>query len=96
MEKILVTTELGVLADPDNQLEKVVVSEQEVVVVSSDTSSVVVTGIMGPPGASSIADMVDVDKSQLTDGAVLVYVASTSTWKATNKLDNQILEAGQF
>jgi len=72
-------------------MEKVVTSEQEVVVVSSDTSSVVVTGIMGPPGASSIADMLDVDKTELTDGAVLVYVANTSTWKTTKKLDNQIL-----
>jgi hypothetical protein len=96
MEKILVTTELGVLADPDNPLEKVVVSEQEVVVVSSDTSSVVVTGIMGPPGAATIGDMLDVDTSELTDGATLVYVSNTSTWKATRKLDNQILEAGQF
>jgi hypothetical protein len=96
MEKILVATEQGVLANPDNPLEKVLVSEQEVVVVSSDSTSVVVTGIMGPPGFTSITNASDIDKTGLTDGATLVYKAETAIWRATNKLDNQILEAGQF
>lgn len=77
-------------------LEQVVVSDEQVLVVQSDTPQVVVTGLMGPPGFTSITNADDVDKSQLTDGAVLVYKADTSIWRATNRLDSQILEAGQF
>lgn len=96
MEKIVVATEESVLPNAENLLESVLVSEQEVVVVTTETSGVVVTGIMGPPGLSSITNATDVDKTQLTDGAVLVYKADTAIWRATNKLDSQILEAGQF
>jgi hypothetical protein len=77
-------------------MEAVVISDNETVVVSQDTGMVVVTGIMGPSGASSLSDMSDVDKTQLVNGATLVYDANRAIWKATNKLDNQILEAGQF
>lgn len=77
-------------------MEAVIISDSETVVVSQDTGVVVVTGIMGPPGASSLSELSDVDKTQLVNGATLVYSASNAIWKATNKLDNQILEAGQF
>lgn len=77
-------------------MEAVIISDSETVVVSQDTGVVVVTGIMGPPGASSLSELSDVDKTQLVNGATLVYNASNAIWKATNKLDNQILEAGQF
>lgn len=97
MDKIVVATEESVLPNPENLLEQIVVTEQEVVVVTTETSGVVVTGIMGPPGASgSITGSSDIDTTGLTDGATLVYRADTATWRATNKLDNQILEAGQF
>ena len=97
MDKIVVATEQGVLPNPENLLEQVLVTEQEVVVVSTDTTGVVITGIMGPPGTnSSISNANDIDKTELTDGATLVYRADTAIWRATNRLDNQILEAGQF
>ena len=76
-----------------------VVQEQKPQTIVTQTTSVqtIVTGIMGPPGTNgSITNASDVDTTQLTDGAVLVYKADTSIWRATNKLDNQILEAGQF
>jgi hypothetical protein len=77
--------------------EKIVVTDQGVVLVTTETSGVVITGIMGPPGPSgTLSAMSDIDKTGLTDGATLVYSANNSIWKATNKLDNQILEAGQF
>lgn len=99
MEKIVVAEESGVLPNAENTLEQVLVTEQQVVVMDTNTTGVVVTGIMGPPGekgANRISEMLDVDKSELVNGATLVYVETTSTWKATNKLDSQILEAGQF
>lgn len=97
MDKIVVATEQGVLPNPENLLEQVTVTEQEVVVVTTDTTGVVVTGIMGPPGANgTISGASDLDTTGLTDGATLVYRADTAIWRATNRLDNQILEAGQF
>lgn len=77
-------------------METIITSDNETIVVSQDTAQVIVTGIMGPPGSTTIANMTDVDKTELTDGAVLVYKAQTAVWKATNRLDSQILEAGQF
>lgn len=96
METIVVAFEESVLPNPENTLEQVTITEQQVVVVNTEVSGVVVTGIMGPPGSTSISGMSDIDKTGLTDGATLVYKADTAIWKATNKLDNQILEAGQF
>lgn len=80
----------------DTTLQHVVVADQNTVISTAENTTVVVTGIMGPPGASSISALEDVDKSELVDGATLIYRANTATWKATNRLDNQILEAGQF
>jgi hypothetical protein len=80
-------------------LEQAVVVEQNTVITSTETTEVVITGIMGPPGengVTTLSQLRDLDTTQLTDGATLVYRASDTTWKATNKLDNQILEAGQF
>lgn len=60
--------------------------------------SVVVTGVMGPPGSANVRmNMIkDVDMTQLETGAILVYNASTSKWYATNLLDHQVIESGQF
>lgn len=81
-------------------VEKVqtVVSEQkpQTVVTQSTSIQTIVTGILGPPGVTTLSNASDIDKTQLTDGALLVYKADTAVWRATNKLDNQILEAGQF
>lgn len=77
-------------------MEKIVVTDQDSVVVENSVGTVVVTGIIGPPGSTTITGADDLDISQLTDGALLVYNAQTGLWKATNKLENQILEAGQF
>jgi hypothetical protein len=78
-----------------------IIFDQEVVVVSTETSEIVVTGIMGPPGPPGptggpgpaglnnvvkLSDMTDIDKTSLVDGAYLVYRASDQYWKATDSL----------
>jgi len=75
-----------------------VVQRQEIqnVVVDDKKATVVVTGMMPPPATSSIVNSADVDLTQLQDGGVLVYNSSTQKWTATNLLEKQILEAGQF
>lgn len=68
----------------------------ETVVVEVPQETVVLTGIMGPPGTSNISAASDVDLTDLTNGATLVYKSDTARWRATKLLDSQILEAGQF
>lgn len=93
-----------------------IIVDQEVVVVSTETSEVVVTGIMGPPGLQGatgatgapgpaglnnvvkLSDMTDLDKTNLVDGAFLVYRASDQFWKATASLQpvSISIESGEF
>lgn len=67
------------------------------VVQNPTTTTVVTTGMMlTPPSASSLSNSTDVDLTALANGGILVYNTSTSKWTATNLLENQIFEAGQF
>lgn len=61
------------------------------------TAQIITTGMMSvPPSVGSMATNSDVDLTNLTNGGILVYNTSTSKWTATNLLENQIFEAGQF
>lgn len=81
-------------------MTKVVVTESHNTSVVSDQigqkSTVVVTGILPPLSVTSIQTSADVDLTQLQDGGLLVYNANTQKWVATNLLEKQIFEAGQF
>jgi hypothetical protein len=69
---------------------------QNVVTADSVSNTTIVTGIMGPAGASTMAQLQDINKTGLVNGATLVYNADSLKWDATRLLNNQILEAGQF
>lgn len=89
MDKIVVAQESGVLPNTENTLEGILISEEEVVVVTTDTSGVVVTGIMGPSGVDGItriSDMSDIDKTGLANGALLVYSSTVDKWRATDSI----------
>ena len=96
METVVISDTESTVVSQDGGYQTITVSDTETMVVSQNTGTVVITGIMGPPGASSLSELTDIDKTQLVNGATLVYNANSAIWKATNKLDNQILEAGQF
>lgn len=74
------------------------VQKQEVqnVVVDDKKATIVVTGMMPPPAASTITNSADIDISGLQDGGMLIYNATSQKWVATNLLEKQIFEAGQF
>ena len=63
---------------------------------SAATNQVVSVGIQGPSGPNQISTAQDVNTTDLKDGSVLVYSAAESKWEATNKLQKQELEGGQF
>lgn len=60
------------------------------------TTQIIAGGMQGPPAVSTIANIADVDLTNLVNGGILVYNSSNSKWAATNKLENQIFESGQF
>jgi hypothetical protein len=78
-------------------MTRVVVTEQgQTVVVEDSRPQTVVTGLLGPRGASSFAQLQDIDLAQLGQGSLLVYNNQTQKWTATTLLDQQIVESGQF
>lgn len=66
--------------------------------VSYDNSTTVSTvGIQGLSAADAgIAQLGDVDASNLVNGSVLVYKTTTSKWTSTTTLDAQNMEGGEF
>ena len=66
------------------------------VVASIDNTTVITSGMMPPNMVGNISNSSDVNISQLQDGGILVYNSATNKWVATNLLDKQIFEAGQF
>lgn len=77
-------------------METVAITETDNVIIENNASTLIITGIMGPPGLSNISQANDVDTADLSDGSVLVYKSDITKWRATKLLDSQILEAGQF
>lgn len=66
------------------------------IVQNPTTAQIITTGAMTVPTVGSMATNSDVDLTNLANGGILVYNTSTSKWTATNLLENQIFEAGQF
>lgn len=74
----------------------VVTDSGKTIVANIETTQVVMTGLLGPAVGSSITNSVDIDTTGLQDGGLLVYNSATQKWVATNLLEKQIFEAGQF
>lgn len=76
--------------------EVVVTSSNSAVVVNRDTSKIILSGQLGPPGRSEVSLMEDVDLTNLQDGGILVYAQNIAKWQATNLLEKQIMNGGFF
>lgn len=77
----------------------VVTPSGEKIVTTNDSSSVIVTGQIINIGSSLITnlnDLSDVSATQPIDGAVLVYDSSDMIWKASQLLNKQNIDAGEF
>jgi len=66
------------------------------VVANVEVTQVVTSGMMPPNMVGTLTNSSDVDVSALQDGGILIYNATTNKWTATNLLEKQIFEAGQF
>lgn len=65
-------------------------------VVDANPTTLIVTGMMGPPGSTTISGMTDTDVSNLTAGSLLVYNTQTAKWTSTTLLNQQYVDCGQF
>jgi hypothetical protein len=74
----------------------VIIERKEPVVVSSQSQTKVVIGGMIGPTITTLRGLSDLDLTELAAGSLLVYNAGTEKWTATNKLEQQIFESGQF
>ena len=54
------------------------------------------TNLANPSVVESISQIGDVDTTNLSNGAVLVYKSNTNKWVSTTLLDQQHVEAGEF
>jgi hypothetical protein len=54
------------------------------------------TSLTNPAFVESVAQIADVDTSELNNGAVLVYKTTTNKWTSTTTLEAQNLEGGEF
>ncbi len=76
--------------------QTIVVDKNTTVVVDKTTPRVIYTGVMGPPGTSSLSTLGDVDVTNLQTGSLLVYSTQLQRWQSTTTLENQLLNGGAF
>jgi hypothetical protein len=59
---------------------------------------VVSVGIQGPSGSTAfkINEAQDMNITDIRDGSVLVYKSVTQKWTATQTLETQFIEGGQY
>lgn len=68
----------------------------KVVVKQTAQATVTAVGIPGPAGTTSIMDAKDFDKTNIEDGALLIYKAELNKISTTKLLSQQVIEAGQY
>jgi hypothetical protein len=76
--------------------ESLTLTQTERVVEREETGTVIVTGVLAPIQTISINTAPDVDLTNLTDGATLVYSQPAAKWQATRELDRQVMNGGFF
>lgn len=76
--------------------EVIVTDSNNTVVINTQQPNVIISGMIGPTGVTTFSGLTDIDLTQLAAGSVLVYNPGTQKWTATNMLDQQIVESGQF
>lgn len=76
--------------------QAIVTEKNNTVIVDNKQPQVIIAGMIGPQGVTSVQGLSNVDVSTLTNGSVLVYASATEKWTATTTLSAQNLEGGEF
>lgn len=84
-----------IVAQKDNTVT-IQTEKNNTVVVRNEAPKTIITGIMGPPGKTTLTALEDVDTSQLNTGSLLVYNTQSQKWISTTLLNQQIVDSGQY
>ena len=76
--------------------QAIVTEKNNTVIVENKQPQVIVAGMIGPQGITTLQGLTNIDITNLQNGSLLVYNASTQKWAANNLLDQQIIESGQY
>lgn len=74
----------------------IVTEKHNTVVVERKDPVVLVSGMIGPAGVTTLQGLTNVDITNLTDGGILVYNSTVQKWVATTTLDAQNMEGGYY
>jgi hypothetical protein len=92
----VVTEKVSPIATTTNTTKTVVTEKNNTVVIDNKQATIVLTGLMGPAGVSTLQGLSNVDVTNLTNGGVLVYNSTSQKWVATTTLDAQNMEGGYY
>lgn len=76
--------------------ETIVTEKHNTVVIEKKEPKVVVSGMIGPQGVTTLQGLSNVDVTNLTNGGILVYNQTVQKWVATTTLDAQNMEGGYY
>jgi hypothetical protein len=74
----------------------IVTEKNNAVVIERKDPVVIVSGMIGPAGVTTLQGLTNVDVTNLTNGGVLVYNSTSQKWVATTTLDAQNMEGGYY
>lgn len=92
----VVTEKLSPVTTTTNNTKTVVTEKNNTVVVDNKQPTIVLTGLMGPAGVTTMQGLTNVDVSTLITGSILVYNSTSQKWVATTTLEAQNMEGGYY
>ena len=74
----------------------IVTEKNNAVVIERKDPVVIISGMIGPAGVTTLQGLTNVDVTNLTNGGILVYNQTVQKWVATTTLDAQNMEGGYY
>jgi hypothetical protein len=76
--------------------QAIVTEKNNTVIIEHKQPQVIIAGMIGPQGVTTIEGLQNIDISNIQNGSLLIYNVSTQKWTASNLLEQQIVESGQY
>jgi hypothetical protein len=76
--------------------EVIITEKNNAVVIEKREPQVIISGMIGPAGVTTLQGLTNVDVTNLTNGGILVYNSTSQKWVATTTLDAQNMEGGYY
>lgn len=76
--------------------QAIVTEKNNTVIIENKQPQVIIAGMIGPQGVTTLEGLQNIDISNIQNGSLLIYNVSTQKWTASNLLEQQIVESGQY